>query len=63
MGDEAQPIAVQTEDGSVVRLTQAGRALRHGIEHGLHVGRRLADHPQDLAGRCFPSQRLRQTLL
>jgi hypothetical protein len=39
MGDEAQPIAVQTEDGGIVRFAQSRRALRHGVEDGLDVRR------------------------
>jgi hypothetical protein len=39
MGDEAQLIAIHTEDGGVVRLAQSRRALRHGIENGLDVRR------------------------
>ena len=32
-------------------LAQPDGALGDGLEHGLDVGRRARDHPEDLAGR------------
>jgi len=37
----------------VLRLAQAGGALRHSVEHGLDVGRRSGDHAQDLTRCCL----------
>ena len=45
-------------DAAAVRAAQDAGALRHRVEHRLHVGRRLADHAQDLGGRRLPLQRL-----
>src|SRR5690242_18561643 len=50
MSHQAQVIAVTLEKGSVKRLAQPRGALRDRIEDGLHIGRRAADHAQDL--RC-----------
>jgi hypothetical protein len=36
------------------------RAWRYGVEDGLHVGGRAADHPQDLGGRRLLLKRLGQ---
>ena len=36
--------------------------LHDGIEHGLYVGRRAADHAQDVGGRGLPGQRLSVSL-
>ena len=44
----------------VERLAQASGALRHGVEHGLDVGRRARDDAQDLACRRLLLQRLGQ---
>jgi hypothetical protein len=38
------------EDDREIPLTQACRALRDHVKDGLHVGRRLADNLEDLAG-------------
>ena len=50
MGDEKEPIAVAAEDGGIPRLAQARGALGHRVEHRLDVGRRAADHPEDVGG-------------
>ena len=39
-------------------MAQLARALRDRLQHGLHVGRRLADHAQHLGGRRLPLERL-----
>ncbi len=54
MGDEAEPVTFEAEDGSVHRLAQLGRALRHGLEDRSDVGWRAGDHLQDLRGRRLP---------
>jgi hypothetical protein len=50
MGDEKEAFAVAAEDAGVLRLAQAGGALRHGVENRLDVSRRAADDAQDVAG-------------
>jgi hypothetical protein len=51
MGDEQEPVAVQTPNLRVVRLAQPHRALADGVEYGLNVGRRVRDGAKNLAGR------------
>ena len=51
VGGQHEPVAVGTVDGGVDRFAQPGRARRDRLEHRLKIGRRSADHPQDLAGR------------
>jgi len=58
VSDEAESIVVQPEDRGVRRLAQPSRALGHGVEHRLDVGRRAADDAQDLARRRLLLQRL-----
>ena len=43
----------------VVRIAQPRCALRHCIQHRLQIGRRAADHAQDLAGRGLLLEGLR----
>ena len=61
--DDAGRLAVETEDGAVERIAQPGGALGDGVEHGLDVGRRSRDHPQDLAGRGLLLERFGQVAL
>ena len=42
------------------RVARPRRSLGDRVEHGLHVRRRAADHPQDLARRRLLLQRLRR---
>ena len=63
MGDEEEPVAVLVPDGRVERLAQASGALRHGVEHGLDVGRRARDDAQDLAGRGLLLQGLGEVVV
>src|SRR5262249_34929170 len=58
MGHQAQAIRLETEDRGIERFAQTGGALRHGVEHRLKVARRARDGPENLAGRCFPVERL-----
>src|SRR4030095_8015813 len=58
MGDEEEPVAVATEDASVLRRAEARGALGHGVEHRLDVRGGAADHPQDLGHRCLLLERL-----
>jgi hypothetical protein len=51
MGHENEAVAVTAEDAGLLRPAQPGGALRHGVENRLDVGRRAADHPQDLSRR------------
>ena len=55
--DKAVP---QSKDGAIGRLAQHGGAVRDGVEHRLHVGRRTRDHPQDFCGSRLLLQRLLQ---
>ncbi len=56
-------IAIHAKDGRVVRVAQPRRTLRHGVQHRLQVGRRAADHTQDLAGGRLLLQRLGQVAI
>jgi hypothetical protein len=60
MSDEDKPIAVPAEDGSVERLAEPGRALRHRVEHRLDVRRRARDHTEDVASGRLLGQGLGQ---
>src|SRR5215471_13438519 len=51
MRGETDSSAVVACDGGKVSVTESPGAVRDGIEHGLDVHLRLADGPQDLAGR------------
>src|SRR5262249_42239359 len=60
MGSRSEAVAVPEEDDGVERFAQSGCALDYGIEHGLDIGGRAADHPQDLARRRLLLRRLSQ---
>src|SRR6516162_8551094 len=62
MGDEKEPVAIQTPDGSVVCLAQPRRALADGVKHALNVDRRACDDAEDLAGRSLLLQGLGELL-
>ena len=49
-GHEVEPLAVVPKDLADGALAQAGPALSDRVEHGLGVGGRAGDDPQDLAG-------------
>ena len=58
VSSEASNSAFDPPHQSVVRVTQRCRTLGNRIEHRLKVCRRAGDHPQDIAGRGLPLQRL-----
>jgi hypothetical protein len=51
VNSDAQSFTIDPKDGGVQGITQASRARCHSVEHRLNIGRRTADHPQNLA-RC-----------
>ena len=51
-------VALDQPDAAAVRPTELPCALGHGVQHWLHVGRRLADDAQDLGGRRLSLERL-----
>ncbi len=51
-------LAVEPRNDGDARVAQLARALREQIEHRLHIGRRAADHAQDLAHRGLLRERL-----
>jgi hypothetical protein len=53
----AQHIALVHHDHHVVRVAEARRVLGNCVEHRRNVGRRAADHAQDLGGRSLPLER------
>src|SRR5207245_9300171 len=59
MAGEMEQLTVEPEDGCADSTTQGDRVARNRVEHGLEVGRRLADAAQDLGRRRL----LRQPLL
>ena len=58
VGHEMQGVALQPEDARVVGGTEAGGALGRRVQHGLQVGRRARDDPQDPGGRGLLLTRL-----
>ena len=52
--------AVEFVDGCDHGTGQASGTFRDRAKHGLHIGRRLTDHAQDLAGRLLLLLRLNQ---
>ncbi len=50
-GCEVHHLAIESDSGSSQPITQPHGASHDRVEDRLHVGRRAADHPQDLA-RC-----------
>ncbi len=57
---QVDQLAVEREDVDRFRTTKLQRGLRDGVEHRLHIGRRLADHAQDLARCRLALERLHQ---
>src|SRR5262245_21030526 len=49
--DEMNELAVEREDAAQRGITEPERIGRHRVEDRLHIGRRAADHPQNLARR------------
>ena len=60
VGSDAQVVFLTVEEDGIVGSAEASRALDHGIQHGLDVRRRAADHPEDLCRRGLLLQRLAQ---
>jgi hypothetical protein len=56
-------VAVEREDVGRVGIAQLERGRRDGVEHGLHVGGRAADHAQDVARCSLLLQRFRQVAI
>ena len=52
-----QPVAFQPLDHGIARRTEAHRARRDGVQHGLKLGGRLRDDPEDVRGRRLPIER------
>ena len=50
--DKPDQIGVYPRDNADLGVAEPLRALADDVEHRLHLGRRLADHPEDLA-RCL----------
>jgi hypothetical protein len=63
VGDQDEPVAIRAVDGSVERLAQAGGSLRDRVEHRLHIGLRLADDAEDVAGGGLLIERLAEGAL
>ena len=51
MSDEVDQLTVEMEDAGDPGPAHSYRARRDRVEDRLNVGRRLADHAEDLAGR------------
>src|SRR5262245_61369764 len=49
--DEMNELAVERKDAAQRGITEPERIGRHRVEDRLHIGRRAADHPQNLARR------------
>ena len=56
-------LPVETAHGAVERAAQGDRAPGDGIEHGLGVGLRLADHAEDFAGGRLSIERLAECVV
>ena len=63
VGREVHQLAIEPEDGAQHPVAESHGAPHDRIEDRLHVGRRLADHAQDLAGRSLLLQRLGEVRL
>ena len=60
--DEPERLAFQAPDRGIGRAAESRGALGHDVHHGLKIGRRAGDHPQDLRRRGLLLQRLGQRL-
>ena len=63
MGHEAEHVAVNQAHCSVLRVTETCGAFHDFVEHRLKLSRRTGDHPQDIAGRQLPRERLVESTL
>jgi hypothetical protein len=57
LGDLMNQLTVELPEGPEEPVAQSHSAFDDRIEHGLCVGRRVRDRPQDLTGRCLLLQR------
>src|SRR5262249_62316309 len=55
---QSPPITLLLIDKDVLGLAKSRCALRHRVQHGLKIGRRTANHRQDLCSCRLPLQRL-----
>src|SRR5260370_21368324 len=60
VGDEKDRVAVAPEYSAKDRVAQSHRVSHDRVEHRLHVGRRLADHAENLARRGLSIERYRE---
>src|SRR5215467_1474644 len=58
LGDLMEQFAVELKERAEESVAQSHGASDDRVEHRPHVGRRLADHTEDLAGRRLLLQRL-----
>src|SRR5262245_46839006 len=62
VGGRAEVLPVEFENGNVVGLAEARGTLGHHLQHGLQLGRRGADDPQNLGCRRLLFERLGEFL-
>src|SRR5262249_8941102 len=60
---QVHQLAVVAHEDSVATATESDRVTGDGIEHRLHISRRVGHHAQDLGSRSFTRQSLVQGLL
>src|SRR5215470_17865493 len=56
--NEVEELTVEPEDPRRPRPEEAHGVVHDGVEHRLHLGLRLADHPQDIRGGGLALERL-----
>src|SRR5262249_34357229 len=62
VGGRAEVLPVELENGNVVGLAEARRTFDHDLQHGLQLGRRGANDPQNLGCRRLLLQSLGELL-
>ncbi len=60
--DEVISVVAAHQQQRERRIAQPGRVLEDGLEHGLVIGRRAVDDPQDLTGRGLARPRVAEFL-
>jgi hypothetical protein len=63
LGDEMEQLAVELKERAEDPVAQPHRVSNDGIEDRLHIGRRAADYPQNLGGRCLTATSMFQLSL
>jgi hypothetical protein len=63
MSDAAERVPVDKENGGIEGIAEPRRALGHGGQYRLDVGRRARDHPQNLRRRRLLFPRLAKLTL